>query len=52
MTQGYKHEDGSINYDLDDNWRTLSEAAATLIVAAYDPTIEGKHSSLYDMTDT
>ncbi|CRG82945.1 Retinol dehydrogenase 14 [Talaromyces islandicus] len=42
---GWKHEDGAINYDIDDNWRTLSEAAATLIVAAYDPSIEDSNGS-------
>ncbi|QKX63987.1 uncharacterized protein TRUGW13939_11160 [Talaromyces rugulosus] len=42
---GWKHEDGSINHDLDLNWRSLSQAAATLIVAAYDPSIEGSNGS-------
>lgn len=39
---GWKHEDGSIVDDPKLNWRTPTQAAATLIVAAYDPTISGK----------
>ncbi|OOF93260.1 hypothetical protein ASPCADRAFT_517423 [Aspergillus carbonarius ITEM 5010] len=42
---GWKHEDGSIVDDPKLNWRTPTQAAATLIVAAYDPTISDKSGS-------
>ncbi|PYH73147.1 short-chain dehydrogenase [Aspergillus vadensis CBS 113365] len=42
---GWKHEDGSINDDPKLNWRTASQGAATLIVAAYDPSISDKNGS-------
>ncbi|RAK99431.1 NAD(P)-binding protein [Aspergillus ibericus CBS 121593] len=42
---GWKHEDGSIVDDPKLNWRTPTQAAATLIVAAYDRTISDKNGS-------
>ncbi|PWY94353.1 NAD(P)-binding protein [Aspergillus sclerotioniger CBS 115572] len=39
---GWKHEDGSIVDDPKLNWRTPTQAAATLIVAAYDPIISNE----------
>jgi hypothetical protein len=45
MKTGWKDKDGEIIRDPKLNWRTLTQAAATLIVAAYDPSIEGKQTS-------
>ncbi|OJJ77392.1 hypothetical protein ASPBRDRAFT_70814 [Aspergillus brasiliensis CBS 101740] len=45
VNAGWKHEDGRINDDPKLNWRTASQGAATLIVAAYDPSISDKNGS-------
>ena len=42
--KGWKNKDGEIIHDPKLNWRTLSQGAATLIVAAYDLSIEGKQT--------
>ncbi|PYH90451.1 short-chain dehydrogenase [Aspergillus ellipticus CBS 707.79] len=42
---GWKHEDGTIVDDPRLNWRSLTQGAATLIVAAYDPSISDLNGS-------
>ncbi|OKL56783.1 hypothetical protein UA08_07814 [Talaromyces atroroseus] len=44
VKSGWKNKDGEIIHDPKLNWRTLSQGAATLIVAAYDLSIEGKQT--------
>ncbi|KAJ5993775.1 short-chain dehydrogenase [Penicillium sp. IBT 35674x] len=45
LKAGWKHPDGSMNTDPKLNWTTTRHGAATLIVAAYDPSISDQNGS-------
>ncbi|KAH8691147.1 short-chain dehydrogenase [Talaromyces proteolyticus] len=45
MKAGWMREDGSLIQDPKLNWRSLSQTAATLIVATYDGSISGRNGS-------
>ncbi|KAJ5548202.1 short-chain dehydrogenase [Penicillium frequentans] len=45
LKAGWKHPDGSMNTDPKLNWTTTRHGAATLIVAAYNPSISDQNGS-------